>query len=105
MRNINLSNMHISDKDGAGLGMALENNKSLRHLDMSKNDLGEKAAIALGNSLMVRQCTMGSKKGSSCDTRCSSGNGYIRCKTQASQPGEMRLCIHALATTWYLASR
>ena len=54
MRNINLSNMHISDKDGAGLGMALENNKSLRHLDMSKNDLGEKAAIALGNSLMVR---------------------------------------------------
>jgi hypothetical protein len=45
--------MHLSDKDTAPIAAALENNGSLRSLDLSNNDLGERAAIAVGNMLGV----------------------------------------------------
>jgi Ran GTPase-activating protein (RanGAP) involved in mRNA processing and transport len=46
--------MHLADKDVVPMAAALENNGSLRSLDLSNNDLGEKAAVALGNMLAVR---------------------------------------------------
>ncbi len=49
-----ISNMRISDKDGHGICLAIENNHTLRQLDMSNNDLGEKCSLALMNSLLVR---------------------------------------------------
>jgi hypothetical protein len=45
--------MHISDKDAAGLCASVLNNGTLRHLDLSNNDLGDKSAIALGAALSV----------------------------------------------------
>lgn len=45
--------MHISDKDGAAICAVMENNTSLKSLDLSNNDLGEKSCMALKNSLMA----------------------------------------------------
>lgn len=50
---LGLSHCHLSDKDAVPLVLALENNSSLKTLDLSNNDLGDKAATALGNVLGV----------------------------------------------------
>jgi hypothetical protein len=48
-----LTHMHLADKEGVPLALALENNATLRTLDLSHNDLGDRTAAALGNSLGV----------------------------------------------------
>ena len=53
LRLVSLSNMHISDRDGASLCAVVEHNSTLRGLDLSRNDLGEKSSLALGISLAV----------------------------------------------------
>lgn len=50
---LNLSHMHMADKDAANVVLAVENNSSLKGLDLSNNNLGDKSAIALGNVLGV----------------------------------------------------
>ena len=53
LRSLSLSHMHIGDKDGAAICAVMENNTSLKSLDLSNNDLGEKSCVALKNSLMA----------------------------------------------------
>ena len=53
LRILSMNHMKLSDKDGAGICAAVENNGALKSLDMSNNDLGEKSCIALNNALMV----------------------------------------------------
>ncbi len=48
-----LNHMHLADKDVVPIATALENNGVLRTLDMSHNDVGDRAAVALGNCLGV----------------------------------------------------
>ncbi len=48
LRSLSLSKTKLSDRDGAAVCSALENNTALKQLDLSHNDLGEKAAHALG---------------------------------------------------------
>ncbi len=49
-----LNHMHMGGKEAVPLALALENNQALRSLDLSHNDLDDRAAVALGNSLGVR---------------------------------------------------
>lgn len=46
----------VLGQDAVPLILALENNQSLKSLDISHNDLGEKAGAALGNVLGVSVC-------------------------------------------------
>lgn len=61
---MSLSHMHLSDKDTVPIAAALENNGSLKSLDLSNNDLGEKAAMALGNMLGVSAPALAGQAGS-----------------------------------------
>ncbi|KAJ9518537.1 hypothetical protein QJQ45_018553 [Haematococcus lacustris] len=53
LRVLNCSHMHMSDREVVPLAAALENNQSVATLDLSNNDLGEKAGLALGNMLGI----------------------------------------------------
>lgn len=44
--------MRISDKEGAAICSAVENDVVLKTLDLSNNDLGEKTSIALNGALL-----------------------------------------------------
>ncbi|CAM9745864.1 unnamed protein product [Discosporangium mesarthrocarpum] len=51
LTSLNISENHLGHKAGKLFGAVLKRNQNLRHLDLSKNELGTRAAVALANAL------------------------------------------------------